>query len=249
MNGEELASLMKSSGATVMQATPTTWQMLLDTGWKGDGNFTALCGGEALPRVLADELSGRVKSLWNMYGPTETTIWSTVHKIEAGATVPIGRPINNTQVHLLDPHGNIVPFGAVGELCIGGAGVAHGYLHRPELTSEKFTGAPAGIDVSSNLYHTGDLARYLSDGTLECLGRTDHQIKLRGFRIELGEIESLLDAQKGISQSVTIAREDVPGDVRLVRTRCLSMVSSWPQQMSWKRWEKNSRSTWYRACA
>lgn len=216
VNGEELAGLMKASGATVMQATPTTWQMLLDTGWKGDGDFTALCGGEALPRVLADELTGRVRSLWNMYGPTETTIWSTVHKMEEGATVPIGRPINNTQVHLLDPHANIVPFGAVGELCIGGAGVAHGYLHRPELTSEKFTGGPAGIDGSSNLYHTGDLARYLSDGTLECLGRTDHQIKLRGFRIELGEIESLLDAEEGISQSVTIAREDVPGDVRLV---------------------------------
>ncbi len=217
MNGEALAAHLRETGATVMQATPTTWQMLIDSNWPGDQALTALCGGEALPRVLADQLVGRVKALWNMYGPTETTIWSTVHKMEGqGGLVPIGTPIHNTDIHILDAHGNTVPVGAVGELCIGGRGVALGYLNRPELTAERFIDRPSEFSGTGKLYRTGDLARYLADGTLECLGRTDHQIKLRGFRIELGEIESLLDDLPEVAQSVAITWDYGPGDTRLV---------------------------------
>ncbi len=214
-DGEALAAALVASGATVMQATPTTWQMLLDAGWSGSTGLTALCGGEALPRALAEQLLPRVRALWNMYGPTETTIWSTCERVSSGSgAVPIGRPIGNTRVCVLDHYGNTVPVGIVGELCIGGSGIARGYLGRPELTAEKFIDDP--LHSGERLYRTGDQARYRADGKLECLGRTDHQIKLRGFRIELGEVESLLDAMPGVRQSVVIAREDVPGDMRLV---------------------------------
>jgi amino acid adenylation domain-containing protein len=216
-NGEELAAQMERTGATIMQATPTTWQILVDSGWKGSDNITALCGGEALPQSLAMRLFPLVKTLWNMYGPTETTVWSTLHKVESvDGPIPIGRPINNTNVFLLDQYNNIAPPGVIGELHIGGAGLSTGYLNRPELTSERFIKNPITSEGSATLFKTGDLARYRSDGTIECLGRTDHQIKLRGFRIELGEIESLLEKMEGITRSVVIAREDTPGDKRLV---------------------------------
>ena len=169
-----------------------------------------------LPSVSAPTTHASRKDT-NLYGPTETTIWSTVQQIEAHTHgVPIGRPIGNTQVYLLDRFDQLVPTGVAGELCIGGAGVAAGYLDRPELTAEKFIDNPFDPERKSKLYRTGDLARYRADGTLECLGRTDHQIKLRGFRIELGEVESLLDAMPGVAQSVVITREDSPGDMRLV---------------------------------
>ncbi|GAB4391148.1 MAG: hypothetical protein Tsb0032_01610 [Kiloniellaceae bacterium] len=216
-NGELLAQLMRDSGATVMQATPTTWQLLIDSGWQGDAGFTALCGGEALPRALAEDLLPRVKVLWNMYGPTETTIWSCVQRVESGeGPVPIGRPIANTQVYLLDAYDNPVPAGVIGELCIGGKGVALGYLDRPELTAERFIENPIEGAAPGRIYRTGDLARYQEDGTLICLGRTDHQVKMRGFRIELGEIETLLEEQPEIRQAVVLLREDVAGDQRLV---------------------------------
>ena len=215
IDGEELARELRSSGATIMQATPTTWQLLLDTGWQGASGLTALCGGEAFPRALAEQLLPKVKCLWNMYGPTETTIWSTIHKVSSDSgAVPIGRPIANTTIYLLDRYDQPVPVGVAGELCIGGDGVAMGYLNRPELTAEKFISNPLSSD--DVIYRTGDLARYRPDGTLECLGRTDHQIKLRGYRIELGEIESLLDAIDGIKQSVVVARDDQHGVKRLV---------------------------------
>jgi amino acid adenylation domain-containing protein len=216
-NGELLAERLRETGATIMQATPTTWQMLIDSGWQGDARFTALCGGEALPRALAEQLLPRVKALWNMYGPTETTIWSTVHKVESGdGPVPIGRPIANTQVYLLDAYDNLVPAGVIGELCIGGRGVALGYLDRPELTAERFIDNPVPGAQPGTIYRTGDLARYSADGTLVCLGRTDHQVKMRGFRIELGEIETLLERQEAVRQAVVVLREDVAGDQRLV---------------------------------
>ena len=216
-NGEELAVELESSGATVMQATPATWQLLIDTGWKGSADMTALCGGEALPQTLAKKLLPRVKTLWNMYGPTETTVWSTLHRVDSvDGAVPVGRPIGNTRIFLLDRYDNLAPPGVIGELCIGGAGVARGYLNRPELTREKFVDNPLPGESGSVIFRTGDLARYRADGTIECLGRNDHQIKLRGFRIELGEIESLIDAIEGVARSVVIAREDVPGDKRLV---------------------------------
>jgi amino acid adenylation domain-containing protein len=216
-NGEALAARLAGTGATIMQATPTTWQMLLDSGWSGDPKLIALCGGEALPRALAEQLRPRVRRLWNVYGPTETTIWSTIHEVDAtDGNIPIGRPIGNTQVYLLDRFDQLVPAGVTGELCIGGEGLAAGYLDRPELSAEKFIANPFDPDRSPAIYRTGDLARYRPDGRLECLGRTDHQIKLRGFRIELGEIEALLDNLPGVAQSVVVAREDSPGDVRLV---------------------------------
>ena len=216
-NGEELARQLEETGATIMQATPTAWQMLIDSGWTGGPRFTALCGGEALPRALAEQILTRVGALWNMYGPTETTIWSTVHRVESGSgTVPIGTPIGNTQVYLLDGYDNAVPVGAIGELCIGGQGVTLGYLDRPELTAERFIDNPIPGTPAGKIYRTGDLARFRADGTLECLGRTDHQIKMRGFRIELGEIENLLEIQNDVRQAVVVLREDVPGDQRLV---------------------------------
>lgn len=216
-NGEELANQLKKTGATMMQATPTTWQLLIDTGWKGDKNLTALCGGEAFPQSLAEQLLQRVKSLWNMYGPTETTVWSTIHEVTSADTaIPIGRPIDNTKIFILDQYNNVVPPGVIGELCIGGLGLSNGYLNRPGLTREKFIDNPVEGEMNSKMFRTGDLARYKEDGTLECLGRTDHQIKLRGFRIELGEIESLIEKLDGVRQSVVIAREDVKGDKRLI---------------------------------
>ena len=130
-NGEELVEQLERTGTTVLQATPTTWQMLIDSGWKGSKNLTALCGGEALPRSLAKNLHPRVKELWNMYGPTETTVWSAIQKIESiDGAIPIGRPIDNTRVFLLDQYNNIAPPGVIGELCIGGAGVSLGYEPR-----------------------------------------------------------------------------------------------------------------------
>src|SRR5439155_1122878 len=184
---------LDACGATVMQATPTTWRMLLDSGWRGKAAFKALCGGEALPAALADDLAGCGLELWNMYGPTETTIWSTVEPVRAKGERPsIGRPIANTTLFVLDRCGAPTPLGVPGELHIGGAGLARGYRNRPELTAERFVEDPFSGAPGARLYKTGDLTRYRPDGAIEFLGRLDHQIKLRGFRIELGEIETRL---------------------------------------------------------
>jgi acyl carrier protein len=201
-----------------MQATPITWQLLMDAGWQGKSDLKILCGGETLSPVLAGKLLERGKAVWNCYGPTETTIWSLVHRVAAanGRVVPIGRPIANTQAYVLDSYQQPVPIGARGELYIGGAGLARGYLNRPELTAEKFLQNPFGQEPGSRLYRTGDLVRYGADGTIEFLGRLDHQVKLRGFRIELGEIESVLSRHPAVRQAIVILREDSPGDQRLV---------------------------------
>jgi amino acid adenylation domain-containing protein len=193
---------------TVMQATPALWQMLIVSGWEGDHRLTALCGGEALTTTLAADLLPRVRALWNMYGPTETTIWSSALRINSvtGTSVPVGGPMQNTQFYVLDARKNPVPFGVAGELYIGGDGLARGYFHRPELTAEKFIVAPFG--KGERLYHTGDLVRRRRDGTIEFLGRSDFQVKLRGFRIELGEIEHALRQQPEIAECVVMLRED-----------------------------------------
>jgi amino acid adenylation domain-containing protein len=215
-DGARLCSLLKQYGATVMQATPATWRILLAAGWTGSRDLKILCGGEAWSTELADELLPRSKSLWNMYGPTETTIWSSVARVEAGKPIVIGGPIANTTFHILDPFPEPVPVGVTGELYIGGDGVAEGYLNRPDLTNERFVSDPFSGKPGARLYRTGDAVRRLQDGSIEFLQRIDQQVKIRGFRIELGEIESALGQHPGVTQCVTLAREDVPGDQRLV---------------------------------
>ncbi len=213
-DGAALARLIREARVTVMQATPVTWRLLLEFGWEGMPELKILCGGEALPRELADRLLTKGAEVWNLYGPTETTIWSTVHRVDSRhGSVPIGKPIANTQVYVLDGHFHLVPKGVPGELYIGGDGLAKGYLRRPELTTERFV--PHPFRVGEKLYRTGDLVRWLPDGCLEYIGRMDHQIKLRGFRIELGEIETALEQQPDIRQAVVLVREDVPNDQRL----------------------------------
>jgi len=216
-DGSLLQEKLAESGATIMQATPATWRMLIEAGWQGDSQLRVLCGGEALPRDLADQLLPRCAILWNMYGPTETTIWSTICQIDStDGSISIGRPIGNTQTYLLDPHMEPVPVGVVGELYIGGDGVARGYLNRPQLTDERFIPDPFSAEPGARLYKTGDLSRYLPDGNVEFLGRGDHQVKVRGFRIELGEIEAASAKHPAISQQVVVAREDSRGHKRLV---------------------------------
>ncbi|QSX75473.1 amino acid adenylation domain-containing protein [Lysobacter arenosi] len=229
-DGVALAALLKQSGATVMQATPASWRLLLDAEWKGDASFKILCGGEALPVDLAAQLLQRCGSLWNVYGPTETTVWSTCARIVAPAPgqstaaqpidIHIGRPIANTQVWILDPRGELCPLGVPGEIWIGGDGVTQGYLNRPELTGERFVADPfspvTATVPSPLLYRTGDRGRWRADGVLEHMGRLDFQVKVRGYRIELGEIEALLAAHPQVARTVVVAREDRPGDVRLV---------------------------------
>ena len=215
MDPYRLMALLRDNACTFMQATPATWWALIDVGWKGSSRLRAVCTGEAMPRDLAQRLLPRCAQLWNLYGPTETTVWSTGHKLTpADVQVPIGRPVANTQVYILDAHMELVPPGAVGELYIGGRGLARGYLHREQLTQERFV--PSPFDASARLYRTGDLARWRVDGCLECLGRTDHQVKIRGYRIELGEIEHCISKHPNIRQVVVVAREDVAGDKRLV---------------------------------
>lgn len=218
IDGYKLKRTLETARITVMQATPATWRLVLEAGWQGSDHLKILCGGEALPRDLAMELLKRTSSVWNMYGPTETTVWSTVSRIVAdNGPITIGKPIANTEVYILDSHLEPVPVGVPGELYIGGAGVARGYLHRPELTAEKFIKHPfRGQASDARLYRTGDLARFRANGELECLGRIDNQVKLRGFRIELGEIESILSQYPGVKQAVVVAREDTLGDERLV---------------------------------
>lgn len=216
-DGVRLSKELTRYGATTMQATPVTWRMLVEAGWQGSDGLKVLCGGEALPRELAAQLLVRCSSLWNLYGPTETTIWSVIAQVvKRDGPTPIGQPIANTQIYILDPHLQPRPIGIPGQLYIGGAGLARGYLNRPELTGEKFVPNPFSGEPGARLYHTGDLARYLPDGNIEFLGRIDHQVKIRGFRIELGEIEAVLTAHPGVRESVAIVREDEPGKKRLV---------------------------------
>ena len=201
----------------MLQATPASWRLLLAAGWTGKRDLKALCGGEALPADLAAALVDCAGELWNMYGPTETTIWSTVGRVsDATETITIGRPIANTQTFILETSGQLAPVGVVGELCIGGEGVARGYRKRPELTAEKFVPVKLPDGRTVRLYRTGDLARFRGDGALELLGRRDHQVKVRGYRVELGEIEAVLAGCPGVKACVVVARAFSAGDERLV---------------------------------
>lgn len=214
-DGTKLAKLLDSCGATVMQGTPATWRLLIEAGWCGSPSLRVFCGGEALPRHLADALLSRTQSVWNLYGPTETTIWSSAWRVEPGETIFIGRPLANTQCYILDGRSRPVPVGTVGELYIAGAGVARGYHNQPELTQERFLPNPFAPE-GARMYRTGDLARYWPDGNIECLGRIDHQVKVRGFRIECGEVESVLRECPGIADALVTAWPDAQGDKRLV---------------------------------
>ncbi len=211
-DGTKLAELLTASGANVMQATPSRWKMMIQAGWRGNPKLKILCGGEVLSRELADELLQRCDSLWNVYGPTETTIWSTVHQVRAGEPIVIGRPIANTQIYVLDNHRQPVPVGVLGELYIGGTGVSAGYLNRPELNAERFVPNPFSSEPGERLFRTGDVARHRPDGSLEFLGRLDHQVKLRGFRIELDEIETVLSRHPGVRNQVVTVRQDADGE-------------------------------------
>jgi amino acid adenylation domain-containing protein/non-ribosomal peptide synthase protein (TIGR01720 family) len=208
-NGETLVQKLAEAQITIMQATPATWKLLLQSGWHQLTPLTILCGGEALPRQLGQTLLKNSQQLWNVYGPTETTIWSSIHNVTQSPEKPqlVGSPIANTQIYILDANHNPTPLGIPGELCIGGQGLARGYLNRPELTKEKF------IEIEifgkyQRIYKTGDLARWLPDGNLEYLGRLDHQVKLRGFRIELGEIETSLTQHQAVREAVVVLIKD-----------------------------------------
>jgi amino acid adenylation domain-containing protein len=222
MFGDALMGVITNVQGTVMQATPATWRQLVVSGLgkyctqlssKGV-KFKSLCGGEPLPTDLKDSLLSSVDEVWNMYGPTETTVWSTCYRITKDAKwISIGRPIANTQIYILSENLELCPYGGVGELCIGGDGLAKGYLNREDLTAERFVSCTAlGGKI---IYRTGDLGRYQEDGLLECLGRNDGQVKVRGFRIELGEIESIISQVASIKSQVVVVREDRPGDARI----------------------------------
>jgi len=176
--------------------------------------------GEPLKRPLVEQIfaSTSVEAVCNLYGPTETTTYSTWTAMKRGDpwAIHIGRPIANTQIYILDAHGEPVPIGVAGEFYIGGAGVARGYLNRPELTAERFLKDPFAAEPGARMYKTGDLGRWLPDGNIEFLGRNDFQVKLRGFRVELGEIEARLAQHPAVREAVVLAREDHPGDKRLV---------------------------------
>ncbi|NJM73367.1 MAG: amino acid adenylation domain-containing protein, partial [Scytonema sp. RU_4_4] len=215
-DGTQLSAKLVDSKATTMQATPATWQLLLAAGWGGNHQLKILCGGEALPGNLANQLLGLCDSLWNMYGPTETTIWSAASQVESvDNTVPISSPIANTQLYILDKYHQLVSVGVTGELCIGGEGLARGYFHRPDLTAEKFIPNPFS-DEAARLYRTGDLARYLPSGDIEYIGRIDNQVKVRGFRIELGEIEAIISQHPGVQEVVVAVHSSEADSPRIV---------------------------------
>jgi amino acid adenylation domain-containing protein len=217
VDGTKLKQAIDRYGTTFMQATPVTWQLLVAEQSSFKNKLKIISGGEALPPDLAQKLLSMDVELWNFYGPTETTIWSTGCQIKNNeGAITIGHPIANTQVYILDANLQPVPIGVPGELHIGGDGVTKGYLDRLELTEQKFISNPFSAVAESKLYKTGDLARFLPNGQIECLGRIDYQVKVRGFRIELGEIETTMIDCPGVKQAIAIVREDRPNDKTLV---------------------------------
>lgn len=213
-DAKRLIAEMEQVQVTVMQATPGLWRMLIDAGWAGKPDLTVLCGGEALARSLADQLLARGRAVWNIYGPTETTIWSTVHRVQAdGLPIPLGHPIDNARLLLLDRHRQLAPGGVIGEIYLGGPGLARGYHGRPDLTAERFV--PDPFRPGDRLFRTGDLARFRPDGALEYLGRDDSQVKIRGYRIELGEVESALLSLPVVKEATVQVYEDSAGGQHL----------------------------------
>ncbi|MCX2761529.1 amino acid adenylation domain-containing protein, partial [Aquimarina muelleri] len=197
-----------------MQATPSTWQMLISSEWNNDENVTVLCGGEAIKEDLKNKLTAVSDTVWNLYGPTEATIWVTAQQLNASEKISIGKPIDNVRASILDRNDALVPIGVVGELCFSGVAIARGYVNKPGLTSERFILDP--FISGGRMYRTGDLARWLPDGSLEFLGRKDDQVKIRGYRIELGEIENVLSELEGLDSCCVLSREDGSGVNRLI---------------------------------
>ena len=234
LDPELLARLLETSRATVMQATPSTWRMLIESGWTGSSALRMWCGGEALSSDLAENLITRGRELWNLYGPTETTIWSAAHRVARGESpILIGGPIANTQMYILDDNLEPVPIGVTGELYIAGQGVACGYRGRPDLAASRFLEDPFDVTRTRRMYRTGDLARYRRDGQIQLFGRTDDQIKLRGHRIELGEIESAIERHPSVRQAAVRLQGESTGK-QLVGFVCFRNGSSEPQHLrSW----------------
>ena len=241
-DGFRLLSELEQARASVMQATPATWRLLLEAGWIGALPRRAFCGGEGLPWDLATAMAATQAEVWNLYGPTETTVWSSIHPVRHPVDhepyEPIGRPIANTRVYVVDRHQHPLPMGVPGELLISGAGLSIGYLGRPDLTAEKFIPDPFAAEPGGRVYRTGDLVRYREDGSLVFLGRLDQQVKIRGFRIELGEIEAVLNKRPEIRQAVVTVWETSPHDKRLAAYLLTEMgktvdkktVRSWLQE-------------------
>ena len=214
-DGNRLLSVLQQNKATYLHATPATWRLLINAGWEGDRNFGIFCGGDALPIELAKQLLRRSDRVWNVYGPTETTVYSSAHRITPDDDrILIGGPLANTQLRLLNDLQPAEP-GETGELYIGGAGLSRGYLHRPDLTAERFVPDPFSSEPGARLYRTGDVARLTDKNQLEVLGRIDHQVKIRGYRIELGEIEAVLAQHSTVKECVVLARSDQAGDATL----------------------------------
>lgn len=216
-DGAMLLEMIEKEKITFMQATPTTWRLLLAADWKMDRPFKVLCGGEPLPKDLAKDLIEKAGGVWNMYGPTETTIWSTCYHItDVDQEMLIGKPIANTRIYLLDKQMNPVPIGVQGELYIGGTGLARGYLHQPDLTKKRFLKDLFCKEKNARMYKTGDWCRYLEDGNIEFYNRIDNQVKVHGFRIELGEIESVLNQHPDIQEAAAAVFDGHQGNKRLI---------------------------------
>jgi amino acid adenylation domain-containing protein len=212
-----LLKTVRTQNVSIMQATPNTWRMMLESGWDEKLPLKVLCGGEALPLSLAKKLVTKCASLWNMYGPTETTIWSTLKQIAlSDDLISIGKPIDDTIVYILDENDQPVAPGEQGEICIGGAGLARGYLNQPGLTAAKFINYNGSGQQNLRVYKTGDLGKFLPDGNIQCFGRIDHQVKISGFRIELGEIENVIQKSGLIAENVVLTKEDEDGNKNLV---------------------------------
>jgi amino acid adenylation domain-containing protein len=236
-DGRALLDIIRGQNVTILQATPYTWRMMLEVGWDEQLPIKVFCGGEALAKDLAERLIPRSKEVWNMYGPTETTIYSIIKHVTDANDITIGWPVANTQVYILDEEKNNLTNGEIGEIFIGGVGIAWGYLNRPDLTAERFIDNPFTPD--EKIYRTGDLAKLKPDGDIVYLGRIDHQVKVRGYRIELGEIEHNLGKHEGIKQAVVIAREDTPGIPRLVAYVVLeSGQTGIPDKSILDKWDK-----------
>ncbi|UAW64149.1 amino acid adenylation domain-containing protein [Mycoavidus sp. HKI] len=208
-DAHRLMALIGQVKPTMMQATPATWMMLFQAGWSNAEQVRILCGGEPLSDTLKNFFAQTRSEIWNMYGPTETTIWSTVDKLDFAQPVSIGRPIANTRIYIMREDQSLCGIDEPGELCIAGAGLAEGYLNKPALTAEKFIANP--FEPGGRLYRTGDLACWRAWGVITHLGRIDNQVKIRGYRVETGEIEARLDAYPGIRQSVVVVKENAGG--------------------------------------